>query len=71
VRSSTRVSMNSPSSDRSRKGSEDTNRKGGQHGIKRTTSAQCGSAKRNGLLHRESDPEMTMVTNKGGTSKEA
>ncbi|KAF9225873.1 hypothetical protein BS17DRAFT_777797 [Gyrodon lividus] len=60
--------------DPSRDDSEDNNRKkGGPHVIKRTTSVQCesGLAKRNGLSHRESDPEMTTATNKGGATKEA
>ena len=63
-----------PSPDLSRVSSPDTkdaNRKGVPQGMKRSTSAQCdgGVSKRNGLFHRESDPEVNTTTNKG--SKEA
>ncbi|KAF8549136.1 hypothetical protein OG21DRAFT_627874 [Imleria badia] len=59
------------SPDLSPKSPQDSNRKGGPQVIKRSTSAQCegGLPKRNGLFHRESDPEMNTATNKG--SKEA
>ncbi|KIK98927.1 hypothetical protein PAXRUDRAFT_619355 [Paxillus rubicundulus Ve08.2h10] len=62
----TNMSMTSPSPDPSRKNAEDVNRKGGSHAIKRTTSVQCegGTSKRNGLPHRESNPEMTTATTK-------
>ena len=56
----------------SRKSPQDVNRKGGPpQVIKRSSSAQCegGLPKRNGLLHRESDPEVSTATSKG--SKEA
>lgn len=43
------------------------NRRGGPQVVKRSTSAQCegGLPKRNGLFHRESDPEVSTATNKG------
>ncbi|KAH0826575.1 hypothetical protein J3R83DRAFT_4932 [Lanmaoa asiatica] len=57
--------------DPSQKSPQDVNRKGGPQIMKRSTSAQCegGLPKRNGLLHRESDPEVSTTTHKG--SKEA
>lgn len=59
------------SPDPSPKSPQDANRKGGPQVMKRSTSAQCegGVPKRNGLFHRESDPEVSTATNKG--SKEA
>lgn len=62
-----RVSLPDPSP----KSPPDINRKGGPQIMKRSNSAQCegGIPKRNGLLHRESDPEVNTTTNKG--SKEA
>ena len=59
------------SPDPSPRSPHDANRKGGPQVIKRSTSAQCegGVPKRNGLFHRDSDPEVSTATNKG--SKEA
>jgi hypothetical protein len=59
------------SPDPSQKSPQDASRKGGSQVIKRSTSAQCegGVPKRNGLFHRDSDPEVSTATNKG--SKEA
>ena len=54
------------------KNAQDSHRKASPPQVmKRSTSAQCegGLPKRNGLLHRESDPEVNTATNKG--SKEA
>ncbi|KAF8438146.1 hypothetical protein L210DRAFT_3545517 [Boletus edulis BED1] len=50
---------------------QDSSRKVGPQVMKRSTSAQYegGVPRRNGLLHRESDPEVSTATNKG--SKEA
>lgn len=61
--------VSSPGS--SQQSSQDANRKGGPQAMKRSSSAQCegGLSKRNGLFHRESDPEVSTATNKG--SKEA
>lgn len=60
-----------PSPDPSPKSSQDASRKGGPQVMKRSTSARCegGLPKRNGLFHRESDPEVNTATSKG--SKEA
>ncbi|KAG8216827.1 hypothetical protein J3R82DRAFT_7086 [Butyriboletus roseoflavus] len=53
------------------KSPQDVSQKGGPQAMKRSSSAQCegGLPKRNGLFHRESDPEVSTATNKG--SKEA
>lgn len=53
------------------KSPQDVNHKGGPQVMKRSTSARCegGLPKRNGLFHRESDPEVSAATTKG--SREA
>ncbi|KIJ58253.1 hypothetical protein HYDPIDRAFT_44557 [Hydnomerulius pinastri MD-312] len=70
--STSRGALTSMWPDPPRAGLVNGSQKGGAHVIKRTTSVQDGGlAKRGSLPHRESDPEVTTATNKGGASKEA